>query len=255
MASGMARGARERGKRIAFGDGKKIIWDVNSPLIFRGNPNVAPPGSEGAPDLEWIPFHRGHRIYNTQGAGHWIWNYEFRPTPGQMFLDEEERRFARSVPQDLVIIEPNVPWHKSVAANKDWGFANYQELAKRLGASGYKIAQFSYGKHKLGGARLIPVKSFRHALAALRRAKLVICPEGGLHHGAAAMNVQAVVLFGGFIPPQVTGYDTHTNLTGGETHFCGSLGPCQHCKAAMRRITVEEVYKAAIDRIQQGVAA
>jgi hypothetical protein len=42
----------------------------------------------------------------------------------------------------------------------------------------------------------------------------------------------------------VTGYDTHTNLTGG-AEACGSLAPCNHCKEAMARIHVLTVYEAA----------
>ncbi len=62
MASGMARGAKARDKRIAFGDGRRIIWDGNSHEIFRGDPNVALPGSEGTTDLKWIAYYKGKRI-------------------------------------------------------------------------------------------------------------------------------------------------------------------------------------------------
>ena len=50
----------------------------------------------------------------------------------------------------------------------------------------------------------------------------------------------AVVIFGGFVPPIVTGYETHANLTGG-ADACGSLFPCKHCLEALDAITVEEV--------------
>jgi ADP-heptose:LPS heptosyltransferase len=78
----------------------------------------------------------------------------------------------------------------------------------------------------------------------MRRAKLAILPEGGLHHGAAAIEKRAVVLFGGFIPPSVTGYDTHINLVGSD-NFCGSIHPCKHCADAMKSISVETVLNAA----------
>ena len=69
MAAGLAKGAKARGKRIAFGDGKQIIWDHHSEQIFRGNPNIARPGDEGATDLEWINYYRGNRLYNVQEIG------------------------------------------------------------------------------------------------------------------------------------------------------------------------------------------
>jgi ADP-heptose:LPS heptosyltransferase len=108
------------------------------------------------------------------------------------------------------------------------------------------VVQFAVGRDRLSGVRTLQTTSFRHSLAVLARAALVICPEGGLHHGAAAMGAPAVVLFGGFIPPQVTGYETHANLTGG-AKACGQLAPCQHCRAAMDAITVDAVIGASIE--------
>ena len=76
IATGIARGSKERGTRVAFGDGKQILWDQHSELIFRGNPNIAPPGSERDHDLEWFKFYRGHRGYNIHDPvrQRWIWN-------------------------------------------------------------------------------------------------------------------------------------------------------------------------------------
>ncbi len=244
LATGMARGARERGKRIAFGDGKKIRWDKNSPEIFRKNKNIAIPGTERQADIEWIPFYTGNRLYNKQDGRRWIWNMEFRPTPGEIFFADDELTFARSIMSGFILIEPNVPWWKSVAANKNWGKARYQAVADQLRRQGHRVAQFSYGEVRLSGVDVIYAGSFRLALATLARSKMAVLPEGGLHHGAAAVGVPAVVLFGGFIPPVVTGYAGHTNLTGG-AEACGSMSLCSHCRAAMDAISVEEVMAAA----------
>jgi hypothetical protein len=73
-----------------------------------------------------------------------------------------------------------------------------------------------------------------------------------MHHGAAAMNIPAVVLFGGFVPPAVTGYDSHTNLTGGAEFACGSFRYCEHCIAAMKAISVDEVVTAALEHLRNG---
>jgi hypothetical protein len=63
-----------------------------------------------------------------------------------------------------------------------------------------------------------------------------------------------VVLFGGFIPPQVTGYPGHVNLTGGAV-ACGSLQRCSHCQAAMNAISVDEVHAAALGLLDRREAA
>lgn len=244
IATGMARGAAARGKRIAFGDGARIIWDQHSAQVFRNNPNVAPPGSERANDLEWVEFYKGHRVYNHCINGQWIWNEEFSVVPGEMFFSQDELEFAEIHGRGFVLIEPNVPQFKSVAPNKQWPIDRYRRLAERLVKSGLDVRQFKYqGGAMLPGVQGIKTPSFRHALAVLRKAALYVGPEGGLHHGAAAVGIPAVVLFGGFIPPSVTGYSTHTNLTGGAA-ACGSLKRCRHCAVAMAAISVDEVETA-----------
>lgn len=246
----MARGARARGKRIAFGDGQRIIWDKNSPEVFKGNPNIAPPGAERDPDIEWVDYYKGHRLYNRQDGDRWIWNTAFRPTPGEVFFNTAEIRNGKRYGRGFVVIEPDVPSWKSVAPNKDWGRANYQAVANILKAEGRRVVQYRHPKSgpPLDGVEQFRTLSFRDSLAILGHAALYIGPEGGLHHGAAAMGTQAVVLFGGFIPPRVTGYDGHANLTGG-AEACGSIKPCAHCAAAMKAIPVEEVVSAAMERL------
>jgi ADP-heptose:LPS heptosyltransferase len=250
MGAGMARGAKARGKRIAFGDRRKIIWDKNSEEIFRGNPNLAKPGCERDADIEWIDYYKGHRIYNKQAGERWIWNMEFRAQPGEVFLDAKEKRNGTRYGKGFVLIEPNVPHWKSVAPNKEWGRDKFRALADRLKREGYRVAQFREPKATvfLSGVEQFQTFDFRDAMAILSHAKAYVGPEGGLHHAAAAMGVPGVVLFGGFIPPQVTGYDLHANLTGG-AEACGSIRPCQHCKNALAAISVEEVHAALMERI------
>lgn len=247
MATGLARGAKDRGKRIAFGDRRKIIWGPWSEPMFRYNPNIAKPGSENDPDIDWIEHYKGKRLYNNLSPDRtrWVWNMDFRPIPGELFFIEAERQILPRIEPGFVLIEPNVPWHKSVAANKDWGVGKYQFVADRLMAEGHRLLQFGHGRNRLRKVKTIVVPEFRQALAILSRAALYIGPEGGLHHGAAAVGIPAVVLFGGFIPPEVTGYTTHTNLTGGAA-ACGSLKTCKHCRKAMAKIGPDEVYEAAV---------
>jgi ADP-heptose:LPS heptosyltransferase len=249
IGTGLARGIAP-GKRAAFGDGRKILWGPWSEEIFRHNPRIARPGEEQASDLHWLKYYKGHRIYNSAGAGRWIWNYDFRVTPGEVFFAADE--FSEiGWPDSFILIEPNVPWHKPVSVNKDWGAANFQALADRLLKDGLDVVQLSYNsyfqgsKRRLNGVRFIETKTFRQALAVLSGAELAVLPEGGLHHGAAALGVPAIVLFGGFIPPSVMGYEGHLNLTGDAKEACGSTTRCQHCAQAMKNISVEQVHELA----------
>jgi ADP-heptose:LPS heptosyltransferase len=175
---------------------------------------------------------------------------DFSPTPGEVFLDDIERNAGKRAGSGFVLIEPNIEAWKSVAPNKDWGRKNYQAVVDRLVGAGHRVVQFAYPKAglPLRGVQSIITTSFRDAVSVLSNAALYLGPEGGLHHASAAVSIPAVVLFGGFIPPSVTGYPTHANLTGG-AEACGSLKPCEHCRMAMERITVEEVVEEALERL------
>ena len=241
MATGLARGAAERGKRVALGDGKTIRWNAHSEMIFRNNPNIAPPGSERAKNIEWVNFYKGHRIYNSAGANRWVWNYSFKVKPGEFFFGQTEDIYE---PDDkLILLEPNVP-NKPCWPNKQWPVERWQQLADELMRAGWKVRQFEYGFPTRVAPMASTIGGFRQAAALLKSARLAILPEGGLHHAAAAVGTPAIVLFGGFVPPAVLGYDSHTNLTGGAT-ACGTFSRCQHCVDAMNNITVEDVLTAA----------
>lgn len=245
MGSGVARGAAARGKRIAFGDGKRIIWHAIARDIYRNNPNVAPPGSEGDADIEWVRHYPGARLYHT-GFTRERWHYsDWRATPGELFFDEGELAWAQAQPSGLVVIEPNV---KGSAPNKQWPVYRYSEVARALAAAGFEVAQFATGDHVLPGVKTIHAPTFRHAVALLARARLYVGPEGGLHHGAAAVGIPAVVIFGGFTHPRNTGYDGHVNIFIGEKP-CGSRHPCGHCHHAMMAILSDRVFQSAMELI------
>lgn len=239
IATSMARGAASRGELIAFGDGKRVIWGPHSEMIFRGNPNIARPGQERDQRVRWCNYYKGCRIYNSPGSGKWVWNYGFKVEPGEIFLEDGE-----VYPHDdrRVIVEPNLPG-KTNSKNKEWPASRWLDLVGCLTARGWRVRQFGYG----GCIKVAPeirTSTFREAAGALKTSRLAILTEGGLHHAAAAVGLPAVVLFGGFAPPDILGYDTHTNLTGG-AEACGSFCRCQHCVDAMSRITVSEVLTEA----------
>lgn len=79
--------------------------------------------------------------------------------------------------------------------------------------------------------------------AALAKSKAFLAPEGGLHHTAAALNIKGVVLFGGFIAPQVTGYKIHKNIFIGDGLGCGKRVKCEHCEQAWSKIDPERIIK------------
>lgn len=243
IGSGLARGCAAAGKRMAFGTGRRIVWSLESHAIFKGNPNIAPPGSEQDDDLVWCAHYGGNRLYGSYVSNRWRWR-NFQCVPGEVFLTEEEL----DVDQDIGIVIEGRTKNKP---NKQWPVVRYQTVADMLVEQGYTVSQLVGPGQKplLRGVQRVVTSTFRHALGALSKASLYIGAEGGLHHGAAALGVPAVVLFGGFIGPETTGYASHVNLTGG-AKACGSSWRCSHCKQAMDNISVDEVVSSALDQLK-----
>ena len=258
LASGFARGARHRGKRIAFGDGHRIIWGPHSEAVFKHNPNVARPGSERDSDIEWVGFYKGSRSYHLGvTATNWIYNMAFRPMQGELYFDRAESILAaeQAVCGDFILIEPNTPPEKPQCVNKQWSYFRFQEIADLLRRRGHDVVQLVYpsARYRIAGARHIETRDFRGACGVLSHAALFIGGEGGMHHAAAALNVPGVVIFGGYTPVELTGYPMHINLAGNSSVACGSLFRCEHCLDALDSITVAEVERHALGLLQEAV--
>lgn len=166
------------------------------------------------------------------------WGAEWggRAPKGELYFTDDEMRFAEHYAGE-VIVEPTIK--PGASPNKDWGIERWRELARLLG-----IETLHMGPNQhvlLGGARFVSTPSIRAAAAIIAKAKLVICPEGALHHIAAAVGTPAVVIFGGYISPEVTGYEGQTSLFTGDGLGCGMRVPCEHCAACMARIEPEMV--------------
>jgi hypothetical protein len=105
-------------------------------------------------------------------------------------------------------------------SNRQWGWDRYAALI----SSRPHLRWVQAGKPELStlpGVMRVSTNSFREACAVLARATAYVGPEGGLHHASAALGIPAVVIFGGYISPEVTGYRCHMNLFSGEGLGCG----------------------------------
>ncbi len=167
-------------------------------------------------------------------------DWRARDYPARLSLTVAERTFAADVAGDLgsfIVVEPNIA--REGCKNKQWGWDRWVGLTARirdldpvqLGPAGTRL---------LPGVRHIETPSFRQACAVLALARFAVLPEGGLHHAAAALQIPAVVIFGGFTQPKTTGYEGHVNLFTGKS-ACGAWRRCRHCAAAMAAISPETV--------------
>lgn len=262
---------------VAIGDGCRVesdYSDLEHGLSFLANQRTV---DAGAP-VTWIISYKAFRPYHDHAAmeaqwslahparrrlfgrpdprtlvdrlGYYVFNPQYRAEPAPLVLTSEEAGLADKLgKKPFVLIEPHI---KSTASpSKRWPFERFAAVAETLSR---EIEIYQVGSPELPAlakARRITTHSFREALPYLKSARLYLGPEGGLHHAAAAMGTPAVVLFGGYVPPSVTGYAIHTNLTGGAT-ACGSQHrTCRHCEAAMANIQPDHVLLAVREILQR----
>lgn len=235
MVTGHVKKMQERDPRKV-----KLIYgkDLKSP-IFENNPRIAGPKDQDV--QHYYPRDMGLRPYCAEKSPTlWKWK-PYKPEPGEFYFSIPELHFANEKNFRVdVVLEPSVK--NKASPNKNWGFERWDRLSQLLWHADLKIVQLGpVGTRTLNHARWVQTENFRFAAALLAKARVAVLPEGGLHHAAAAVGVPSVVIYGGFISPQQTGYDMHTNLfTGGVP--CGNRLPCSHCDDAMNKITPEIVF-------------
>lgn len=220
--------AAQRGTQHRWVD----IWD--------GNPRIARPGE--AFD-EWYTNAPGVRPYiGAKGQMNWVWK-PYVPEPGEIFLTDAERALGREA-SGFVIVQPSIK--AGAPVNKQWGWARWQELVKLPLRAPYRWLQVGTEHERRLGVDYLQTNTFREACAALAFASAAVLQEGGLHHAAAVFGTPAVVIFGGYISPRVTGYKTQRSLfvdfDGRWPLGCGMRMACKHCEFAMRKITPQKVF-------------
>lgn len=256
---------------VAIGDGRRV--DMRCPELRWGLDFLATQATiDAGIAATWIISHQGFRPYHdyaemrrqwharhplrrwlpggpkpqqlVRRLGHYVFNLDHRAVPAPLALSDQERRLATQWARaPFVVIEPHIKGQAS--PSKRWPFERYVQVARALRrhCAVYQIG--APDMPSLDDLPRLPTRSFREVLPFLKAAELYIGPEGGLHHAAAAMATPAVVIYGGYVPPAVTGYDFHVNLTGG-VEACGThTRTCPHCIDAMQRIDVDEVIDAA----------
>jgi Glycosyltransferase family 9 (heptosyltransferase) len=210
-----------------------------SPL-WNGLTYIAAPGQIGGVTIIDSPQHRPYRAAVSPIGSTWR---EYNPQPSEILFSDREIEFARQVGNGFIVIEPHVKLERDGAENKQWGFENYRKLVQTM--ANVKWIQLSRSHlMSLPGVTHVRTNSFRQACAILAQASAYVGPEGGLHHASAAVGIPAVVIFGGYISPQVTGYSHHKNLFRGTGLGCGRHLKCE-C-SCMLNISIDEVANALV---------
>ena len=279
MATGIAKIEKQKfpDRQIVIGSLEKKI--VTQSVIFLNNPNIIidPKKIDGKKLVYFVnsyPGNRPHINWQKTVVGKNSWNYNFKPTPGELYFSSDEISLATKVIQDSEIYwKKNKNFkHKGIIfiettsskidnpqlgfkhVNKDWGSENWLSLIEKL-KKDYLIIQSIHSKSKKYKDIFNFNSDFRQACAVMKFCNLYVGPEGGFGHAAAALTKPAVIIFGGWIPPQVTGYDFHDNIyIDIEGSPCGIFShECKHCKECMSKITVNMVEQSVKKNINKQI--
>lgn len=239
MVTGQARVMQQTDPRKVLISYEKPRWHD----VWNGNPRIARPEERG--DFQILHPRIGYlRPYiRTKTRQRWFWR-AYTPPVGEIYFTEEEIAFGDKY-ADRIIFEPHIKIGAS--PNKQWGWMRWSKLAWLAERKGIKFAQLGMpGTPELPSAEFIETGNFRLAAAVLARARVAVLHEGAMHHACAALGTKAVVIFGGFISPAVTGYATQTNFYTGEGDGlgCGNRTECLHCKLAMGAVRPDVVFTA-----------
>jgi len=234
MASGDVKEANERtGKKVKLGNGVSMYYEHQ---VFANNPRMA---SNSDTDVVWVKNYPNHRPYIAgQKNGCMVFNDNYKPKRGEIYLSKEEKMWAdKVVKEPFILVEPNVKRTYIHTVNKAWD--KWEALLKH-DLPWLQIGDCTVKKN----TKWLETKTFREALAILNKASVFVGTDGGLHHAAAALGIPSVVIWTGFTSPRHLGYDTHRNIHDG-SEPCGTYtSVCKHCLLKAKAITVEQVLDA-----------
>ncbi|MAH43911.1 hypothetical protein CL614_09405 [archaeon] len=170
----------------------------------------------------------------------------------ELYFKEEEFKFKNELLKDVgnyIVIEPQSNDEYSV--NKVYPLEKWQLVVDTLLKTGIKIVQVGRKTEDSvldGIIDMTGKTSFREAAAIIEGANLFVSSEGGLMHAANAVGTRAVIVYSGFIHPNLTSYSENTNIWAGNKHGpCGMKIKCQKCSEEMEQHDHNEIINAVID--------
>ena len=165
-----------------------------------------------------------------------------------MYFSNEEIKYIESIvknlPKKFIIIEPHakLSWCK----HKQYPLDKWQNIVNSISGLGIKIVQMSLPNQKILDNVINvgdKIKNFRQACLLLKYCSLFISTEGGLMHGANAVNCESIIIFCPLFHPKFTKYDNiidiwvHTK----EHNNCFIEGECSKCIDIMNNHNENEI--------------
>ena len=166
----------------------------------------------------------------------------------KLFLTDSEINKARNEFNHKYITIAPTGKMKFSANRKEWGEDNFQELVNLILAnSDYKVVQIGSTNDQLLD-KVIDArgKVIRESAAIISNSMFFIGLEGGLMHISKAVGNRSVIIYGGFINPEVSRYEENLNIINlVDCSPCfDSHKPHTTCESmkCMKEITANRVY-------------
>jgi ADP-heptose:LPS heptosyltransferase len=227
--------------------------------IWDGNPIVAMPADVAAGEpvrrVTNGPNARPYIVYPFTKESGWTFNKQFRCRDhiARLYLTDAERQRgidARARYGPYVLIEPFTKHD-----NFRWSLAQWNRLV--AACPDLTFVQHTHDDSPLVNGAYAEEATFREACGLIASCDVYVRSESGLCHAAAALGARQVTLFGGCMDWTVMGgYPGQTMLVDNQDGSpCGAWLPCDHCRAAMERIRVEDVIRALRRSLEMARAA
>ena len=162
-----------------------------------------------------------------------------------LHLTDAERRTG-VISSRQVVIHSSGRQAKFTSANKEWFPERFQSVVSQLRGQFDFIQLGGPEDPLLEGARDLRGRtSLRESAAIMAASRAVVCQEGFPMHLARAVDVRAVVVYGGALHPAISGYAANENIYSAVPCApCWERNHCNYERRCMTAITVEHVIAA-----------
>ena len=126
------------------------------------------------------------------------------------------------------------------AINKEWGESKWLQFINNI-KNDYLIVRSASDNNSNLEFVYTAICNFRTVKAIMEKSDLYIGNEGGLSHLWATTRKNGIVFFGHWIPPYLTGYPFHFNVSISDRIHCGSLDVCEECLSFYRNLSPEYI--------------
>jgi ADP-heptose:LPS heptosyltransferase len=238
--------------------GRKIVVETPWPELFKHNP-----------DADWVTDrhlkttrrHLRPRYHVDETTTVSVFEQltgcvgePHRAAPRMFLTTREIAAIEHRFPFDYIAICP-VGKTSFCANRKEWGLSNFQRLRDLL--ADFQFVQIGLPADPLL-ERVIDARelSVREAGAAISRSLFFLGLEGGMMHLARSVEQRAAVIYGGYIRPEIIGYEENVNL-----YSAVPCSPCFHsdrrhepCEsmACMKGLSPEHVYDSIMSKLLSG---